>query len=168
SGLFMAATSLPMSACVNRLDQEDTDPQTTKNVNVILLVDTAKVNDFDKNKLGKYCRFTDQRQGMPIEDFTIYPNVGDTVTWIGLSRSSPTDEVYIRKVIRRSGTDVFDMPVLEDKDVPGKVTGKIITKTEEGLLDNEQVKKDYKYKLQFTVNNHPAVYNIDPKIQVNQ
>ena len=94
--------------------------------------------------------------------------MGDTVTWLGLSGSSSTEVVHIKQIMRQRGTPVFPKPVLPGTGNPKKVVGTITNKTEEFIFKDESFSRDYKYKLQFTINDHDHVYPIDPKIQVNQ
>ena len=166
----MAATSLPMSACVNKLEQEDTQQKIKKNVNVILIVDTVNIKPDDVNQ---YCHFSGQRSDTPIQDFTIYPNVGDTVTWLGLSGSTSDDVVHIKEINYKIGNEVFDEKRLEGKakpkGAPMKVTGKIKHKTIGIALEDKFGQKNNIYNIVFTINdNDDTEYNIDPKIQVNQ
>lgn len=99
------------------------------------------------------------------EEFTIDVNLGDTVTWEGVSSNAPsTDVVNIVSINHEGGKNVFDKNVLKGNgETPEKVTGTAITKTDGG--------EKYKYKISFTVLNNGTkrngMFHIDPKIAVH-
>jgi hypothetical protein len=92
-------------------------------------------------------------------------NVGDTVTWQGVSSNAPsTDVVNIVSINHEGGKNVFDQNVLKSNgQSPERVSGVVKSRTDDG--------KKYKYKISFTVTNNGAkrngMFHIDPKIFVH-
>lgn len=159
SGSLFAAGLLPLSAfSILRTRQGQAE-----NIVVTLYVDTGSI---EKNNSAVACHFG-QPEGVSNEEFTIDANVGDTITWVGVSTSAPeTDQVNIRSINHEGGKNVFGQNVLiGDRGAPEKVVGKIVSTT-----GNE--KRDFfKYKLSFTVKNNGqnrnGTFHIDPVIRVH-
>lgn len=129
------------------------------NHEIILEVNTA---DIENPNVNDFCDFG-QDPGISNEAYTIVAQVGDTVTWKGISTSNPNDRVEIRAINHQGnqgGRNIFGRNRLGGVD--GEVQG-IIRNTTEGELD-------YKYKIQFRVYNNGArrrgTFNIDPRIKV--
>lgn len=156
SGLLMAVGSLPLTGFA-----VSTDPKLPyANKIVTLYVDTGSI---DKQDVNASCNFG-QPEDISNEDFTIVVNVGDTVTWQGVSTSSPsTDVVDISAINHEGGKNVFGQNVLQGNgQSPEKVIGTVINRTEGN---------DYKYKISFKVSNNGAkrngTFHIDPKMQAH-
>lgn len=151
SGLLVAAGSLPLAA----LSQDG------QNIVITLNVNTSAI---DKKDVNASCNFG-QDAGIPNEDFTVAANIGDTITWQGVSVNAPeTDVVNIVSINHEGGKNVFGQNILSsDRNTPRRVTGKVQFATPEG--------QDYKYKISFTVTNNGkqrnGTFHIDPKIQVH-
>ncbi|MBL7849581.1 MAG: hypothetical protein JNN04_01675 [Cyclobacteriaceae bacterium] len=151
SGLLMAAGSLPLAA----LSQEG------QNIVITLNVDTSTI---DKKDVNASCNFG-QEEGVPNEEFTVSANIGDTITWQGISVNAPeTDVVNIVSINYEGGKNIFGQNILSsNRTEPRRVTGKVQSATPEG--------QDYKYKISFTVSNNGrqrnGTFHIDPKIQVH-
>lgn len=157
SGLFLALSALPVSA-FSKLIGLSKKPES---VVVRLYVDTARI---DNRNVNASCNFG-QNPSISNEEFTIDVNLGDTVTWEGVSSNAPsTDVVNIVSINHEGGKNVFDKNVLKGNgETPEKVTGTAITKTDGG--------EKYKYKISFTVLNNGTkrngMFHIDPKIAVH-
>ena len=157
SGLFLAVSSLPVSAFSKLLDGN----KKPANIVVTLYVDTARL---DKQNVNASCNFG-QNPNISNEEFTIVVNVGDTVTWQGVSSNAPsTDVVNIVSINHEGGKNVFDENILKSSGgAQERVTATVRSKTDGG--------EKYKYKLSFTVLNNGAkrngMYHIDPKIEVH-
>ena len=151
SGLLVAAGSLPLAA----LSQDG------QNIVITLNVDTSTI---DKKDVNASCNFG-QDESIPNEAFTVAANIGDTITWQGISVNAPeTDVVNIVSINHEGGKNVFGQNILSgDRNTPRRVTGKVQFATPEG--------QDYKYKISFTVTNNGkqrnGTFHIDPKIQVH-
>jgi len=136
-----------------------THAQESKTVVVTLNVNTGQIDD--KN-LATTCNFG-QDQNISNENFTIEVNVGDSISWRGVSSSSPaTDIVEITKIKYAKGKNIFD----KDDLLPGKnktISGKALSKT--------TAEDTYKYDIYFTVTNNGTrrngTFKIDPKIIVH-
>lgn len=155
SGLILAVGSLLFSFSGLR-EPAQVAP---KNVIVTLKVDTGKI---DKGNTSASCNFG-QEAGISNEEFTIVVNVGDTVTWRGVSSSSPeTDVVNITKIKYVRGKNIFG------KDLDTKDTGKN-QKISAKVLSSTVTEGTYKYDISFTVTNNGVkrngTFHIDPKIQ---
>ena len=105
------------------------------------------------NKPYEVCQFVDQEPGTDTRDYTIYAEVGDTITWDGES-SDGTGAINIRKIKHGKGNNVFNK-----KDLDGETT--VV-----GTIKNKTNDKPYKYKISFKINNTKKTYSIDPKIIV--
>lgn len=132
--------------------------QEPANIVVTLNVDTGQI---EKSNASAFCHFG-QDADVSNEDFTIVVNVGDVVTWQGVSTSSPNDIVNIKSINHEGGKNVFDKNILAGNNaVPEKVEAKVLYPTPDG--------KEYKYKISFTVMNNGVkrngTFHIDPKIQ---
>jgi autotransporter translocation and assembly factor TamB len=158
SGLLLAAGTLPLSAFSKLLAFKKSPPES---VVVTLYVNTAQI---DNRNVNASCNFG-QAQGISNEEFTIDVNVGDNITWQGVSANAPsTDIVNIVSINHEGGKNVFGENILKGNDQnPQKVTGTALYKTDEG--------KKYKYKISFTVMNgtkkRNGMFHIDPKIEVH-
>jgi len=136
-----------------------THAQQAKTVVVTLNVNTGQI---DNKNLSTTCNFG-QDQNIPNEDFTIEVNVGDSITWHGVSSTSPdTDIVEITKIKYAKGKNIFG----KDDLLPGKnnkIAGKALSKT--------TAEDIYKYDISFTVTNNGTkrngTFKIDPKIIVH-
>ncbi len=155
SGLFLATGSLLLFS-FSTITQPGQPVQA--NVTITLHVDTGNI---DNKNTATTCDFG-QDEGISNEDFTVAVNVGDIITWEGVSSSSPsTDVVEITKIKYVKGKNIFG------KDLgPGnnrKITGKALSST--------ATEGDYKYDISFTVTNNGAkrngTFHIDPVIQVH-
>ncbi len=156
SGLILALGTLVLSSFSDLTNPEQ---ETAKTVIVTLNVDTGKIN---KDNTSTTCNFG-QEEGISNEEFTIEVNVGDTVTWVGVSSSSPeTDVVDITKIKYVKGKNIFG------KDLDTKDTGKQ-KKISAKVLSSTAVEGTYKYDISFTVTNNGVkrngTFHIDPRIQ---
>lgn len=151
SGLLVAAGSLPLAALA----------QDGQNIVITLNVDTSTI---DKKDVNASCNFG-QEEGIANEDFTVAANIGDTITWQGISVNAPdTDVVNIVSINHEGGKNVFGQNILSsNRTEPRRVSGKVLYSTPEG--------QDFKYKISFTVSNNGkqrnGTFHIDPKIQVH-
>lgn len=154
SALMLAAGTLPVSAfSISRKPE-------AQEVVVTLFVDTGSIQ---KPNESNYCNFG-QADGVSNEEFTIVANVGDTITWRGVSSSAPsTDVVSVVAINYEGGKNVFGSNVLKDTPQnPGTVSGQVRYRTGDQFC---------KYKIMFTVTNsgtkRGGTYQIDPKIEVH-
>jgi len=157
SGLILMLGSVLLFSFSGSTEREEQEPQ---NIVVTLNVDTGQIQ---KSNASAYCNFG-QPEGVSNEDFTIIVNIGDVVTWQGVSSSSDKDVVNITAINHEGGKNVFGQNVLKgDGANPEKVVGKVLYPTP----DNQ----DYKYKISFTVTNNGSkrngTFHIDPKIQAH-
>jgi hypothetical protein len=130
-----------------------------KNVRITLEVDTARI---ENNDIDPCCNFG-QEDHICNKDFTVDANVGDIITWQGVSSSSKEDEVNIISIQHEDGNDIFSHRRLPgDGNEPGKVVGLVLSLAPAGM--------EYKYKISFTVKHNSkkrnGIFHIDPKIQV--
>ncbi len=157
SGLFLTLSAFPMSA-FSKLFRLSKNPEA---IVVRLYVDTARI---DKQDVNASCNFG-QDPSIANEEFTIDVNLGDTVTWEGVSSNAPsTDVVNIVSINHEGGKNVFDKNILKSNgQQPETVTDIVKSRTDGG--------EKYKYKISFTVTNNGAkrngMFHIDPKIQVH-
>lgn len=127
---------------------------------VTLYVNTADIKTPNESA---YCNFG-QGNGVSNEEFTTVVNVGDIITWRGVSSNAPnSDVVAITSINYEGGTNVFGQNVLNDtRSAPGVVSGKVLNRTGSNK---------YKYKISFTVSQGGAkkggTFHIDPKIEVH-
>jgi hypothetical protein len=155
SGLLLTLSSLFLFSFTDSNQQGQIEP---KNVIVTLNVNTGQI---DNRNLAATCNFG-QAEGITNEDFTIEVNVGDSITWVGVSSSSPgTDLVNITKIKHAKGKDIFGKDLL-----PGNkknISGKVLTRA--------TGEETYKYEISFTVTNNGVkrngTFHIDPKIQAH-
>lgn len=151
SGVLVAAGTLPLAAF----------SQQGQNIVITLNVHTDTI---DKKDVNASCNFG-QEEGIPNEEFTVAANIGDTITWQGVSVNAPgTDIVNISSINHEGGKNVFGQNILQgDRNTPRRVTGKVQFASPQG--------EDYKYKISFTVSNgnkqRNGTFHIDPKIQVH-
>jgi len=155
SGLLLAAGALPISAISRTLGLHKNPPA---NVVITLYVDTARISNPDVNAS---CNFG-QDPNISNEEFTVDVNLGDTITWQGVSANAPsTDSVSIESINHEGGQNVFDQNVLRGNN--GVVTGTARVRTDGG--------EKYKYKISFKVTNSGSsrngTFHIDPKIAVH-
>lgn len=157
SGLLLAAGALPLGAIAKVLGLKKTPPA---NVVITLYVNTAQI---DNRNINASCNFG-QAAGISNEEFTTVVNLGDSVTWQGVSANAPsTDVVNIVSINHEGGKNVFDQNVLKSSGTPEKVTATAKQRTAGG--------EKYKYKISFTVTNNGSkrngMFHIDPKIEVH-
>ena len=159
SGLLLVAGALPLSTFAKLLGLEKSP---LANIVITLYVDTARI---DRRDVNASCNFG-QGQGISNEEFTTALNLGDTVTWQGVSANAPeTDIVNIVSINHEGGKNVFDKNILKSTMSGGseKVTA-IAKQTTDGG-------EKYKYKISFTVLNNGTrrngIFHIDPKLEVH-
>lgn len=159
SGLLLAASALPLGAFAKLLGLKKSPPATKV---VTLYVNTAQI---DSRNINASCNFG-QGSGISNEEYTIVVNVGDTVTWRGVSSNAPnTDVVNIVSINHEGGNNVFDSNILKSSIVGGheEVSAVVKSKADGG--------NKYKYKISFTVfngeNKRNGTFHIDPKIEVH-
>lgn len=156
SGMLLAAGALPLSAM--SIPRKETNQ--AREILVTLIVDTGAIQ---KPNETAYCNFG-QEAGIPNEEFTVVANVGDIITWQGVSSSSPsTDQVSISAINYEGGKNVFGENVLRStRENPAKVSGRVQFRTGDQFC---------KYKVMFTVTNsgtqRGGTFQIDPKIEVH-
>lgn len=127
---------------------------------VTLYVNTADIKTPNETA---YCNFG-QENGVSNEEFTTEVNVGETITWRGVSSNAPgTDVVAITSINYEGGKNVFDQNVIKDtREAPGLVSAKVLYATAGNKC---------KYKISFTVTSGGAgkggTFHIDPKIEVH-
>lgn len=157
SGLLLTLSAFPISAFSKLLKLN----KNSEAIVVTLYVDTARI---DKQDVNASCNFG-QDPSIANEEFTIDVNVGDTVTWQGVSSNAPsTDVVNIVSINHEGGKNVFDKNILTGNgQSPERVTDTVRSKT-----DGDE---KYKYKISFTVTNNGSkrngMFHIDPKIAVH-
>lgn len=157
SGLFLALSAAPFGVLAKLLGIKKNPAGQT----ITLYVDTANVSNPNVNAS---CNFG-QAQGISNEEFTVVVNLGDSVTWQGVSANAPgTDIVNIVSINHEGGKNVFDTNILKgDGKSPERVTGVVKTRTDGG--------EKYKYKISFTVLNNGTrrngTFSIDPKLDVH-
>jgi hypothetical protein len=100
------------------------------------------------------CYFAEDPDVDPRE-FLITVNVGDIITWEGQSESGE-DSIDIKKIKWDHGTKIFDKDFIDGIET---VTGTVKHDTKN--------KKDFKYTIQFKVNDSGKKHKIDPKVKVN-
>ena len=153
----MAAGALPLSALAKLLGFKKSPPE---NVVITLYVNTAQI---DSRNVNASCNFG-QEAGISNEEFTTDVNLGDSVTWQGVSANAPsTDVVNIVSINHEGGKNVFDENVLKSSGTPEKVTAIAKQRTAGG--------EKFKYKISFTVTNNGSkrngMFHIDPKLDVH-
>lgn len=130
------------------------------NVNVTLSVNTGSIVN---PNVDAYCTFG-QGNGVSNEDYTTEANVGDTITWQGVSSSAPaTDVVNITSINYTGGQNIFDQNVINGNNGnPEKVIATIANNTQG---------EEEEYTINFTVfngsNRRNGSFSIDPKIIIN-
>ncbi|MES2812768.1 MAG: AidA/PixA family protein [Bacteroidota bacterium] len=130
------------------------------NVNVTLSVNTGSIVN---PNVDDFCTFG-QGNGVSNENYTTQASVGDTISWQGVSSSSPaTDVVNITSINYSGGQNIFDQNVINGNNGnPEKVIATVASNTQ-----NEEEE----YTINFTVFNgstrRNGSFSIDPKIQVN-
>lgn len=156
--LILLTSSLLLCTLTSTTKKE---PAPYANVVVTLRVDTKEIN---KDNLSTTCDFG-QEEGISNEEFTITVNVGDVITWEGVSSTSPdTDVVDITKIKYVKGKNIFGKDLdTTDKGKNQKVSGKVLSSTAVG--------GDYKYDISFSVTTNGVkrngTFHIDPKIQAH-
>jgi hypothetical protein len=124
---------------------------------ITLYVDTQNIT---LENLETTCNFG-QEPGTSNENYTVYVNKGDTVTWNGISTTSDQDKVEIIKIEYKSGTNLFGRETLKDQN--GVVTATITT----GESDQYE-----KYDIYFRVQRNGRWlrqdFPIDPKLRIKQ
>ncbi len=128
---------------------------------VILYVDTDNI---EQKYIDLCCNFG-QAPTTPNKDFRTYMDPGDTITWLGLSRTNPKDRVDIKYIQYDGLNNIFGKSKIEgDHGKPEMVNGKVLNQTHN---ENES------YKIVFEVfndrkpPNKGEYYHIDPRIKVN-
>ena len=164
---FSILTAVVVLIAVEALSFNNTSNQDSKKHVVTLYVNTDSISN-ERYSISKYSNFG-QNNGIPNEeyisneDYTIMVNVGDEITWEGISTSSTNDTVKIKKIryFNGGGRNIFDKDSLSGNE---KVFGKVLRHTRRN--------KPYKYTIFFTVTNNGTIRNgtfkIDPKIQVDR
>jgi hypothetical protein len=155
SGLLLTTGSLLLFS-FSGVTREETPLQ--GGVTITLHVDTGNV---DNKNTGETCDFG-QQEGTN-EEYTVVVNVGDVITWEGVSSTAPeTDVVDITKIKYVKGTNIFGKDLLPGNR-PHKISSKVLTST--------ATAGDYKYEISFTVTNNGVkrngVFKIDPVIQAH-
>jgi hypothetical protein len=128
---------------------------------ITLYVDTSQITN---NTVNQFSNFG-QTDGSSNENYTTTVNVGDIITWRGVSTSSDDDVVNITAIKHENGNDIFSKNRLPGNGGdPEIVVGLVLNLAPEGT--------EYKYKISFTVKNNGVqrngVFHIDPKIRVDQ
>lgn len=127
---------------------------------VTLYVNTADIKTPNESA---FCNFG-QGSGVSNEEFTTVVNMGETITWRGVSSNAPSsDLVSITSINYEGGKNVFGQNVIKDtREAPGVVSGKVLYATAGNKC---------KYKISFTVTNggnkKGGTFHIDPKIEVH-
>jgi len=133
-----------------------------KSHHVILYVDTENIVPGDEEN---HCWL-----GWPLnnenknKDWYTYVDLGEYITWIGLSISSPDDIVNITSISHETGSNVFGRAILNGN---GKSPEKVI-----GTVLNDTKDKPEQYMISFTVSNgnngglRNGSYRVDPEIRV--
>ncbi len=158
SGLILAISALLLCSFTSITKPES---RVFGNIVVTLNVDTGQI---DKKNASASCDFG-QAEGISNEDYTIVVNVGDVITWVGVSSSSPeTDVVDITKIKYVRGKNIFGKDLdTADKGKHQKVSAQVLAST--------AIEGDYKYDISFTVTNNGVkrngTFHIDPKIQAH-
>lgn len=139
------------------------DSKPVRNHNVILFVDTKNIDKYNIEKNSSFDQYN-MDQNNPKSKIEVQG--GDTITWSGLSISSPNDKVIITKIKYESDGNIFGRKNLRGNccDDNGKITGTVKNISKE-IIET--------YKIYFKVcegNNggmQKVVYRIDPEIKVN-
>jgi len=105
-------------------------------------------------KTHEACYFAQDPDVDPRE-FLITVDVGDVILWDGQSVSGE-DRIDIKKIKWDKGTKIFDEDFIDGIET---VVGTVKYDTKD--------KKDFKYTIQFKVNDSEKMYKIDPKVRVN-
>lgn len=111
-------------------------------------------DELKTKKTHEACYFAQDPDVDPRE-FLITVNVGDVILWEGQSVSGE-DRIDIKKIKWDKGTKIFDKDFIDGIET---VTGTVKYDTKD--------KKDFKYTIQFKVNDSEKMYKIDPKVRVN-
>lgn len=136
-------------------------------ITVTLMVDTQNFNPDDLNDScsfkavwsdsGKVVTSTGDLEGFEFGAF-----VEDTIVWEGVSTSSDSDLIDIKKVVRENDSKIF-----KDKRNNGQRRGSSNKETVQAkILYSTVGKPDYKYKIYFKINQSGKTHKIDPKIKV--
>ena len=130
-----------------------------ENHNIILYVDTENIT---KKTVEEHSWLGEPRRKGLNKDFTTSVDPGETITWLGLSVSSPNDIVNITSIKHEKGSDLFGRDRLNgDGGYPEQVIGTVKRKP----------RKEESYTLSFTVYNgnnggkRKGTFKIDPKLQ---
>jgi hypothetical protein len=134
-----------------------------QNHNVILYVDTKNIT---KKTIDENSSF--DQYNMDSDNFKFKTTVknGDSITWLGLSISSPNDKVIITQVRHENESNVFGRKKLYGDccNDSGKVIGTVRTTT-------KKEKESYSIFLKICEGDNGGmrkrVFRIDPQIQVD-
>ena len=118
---------------------------------VTLVCDTDQLKT---EKPFEACYFAQNPEVDP-RDYEITVNVGDVIIWEGQAASGE-DKIDIKKIKWDHGTKIFAKDFIDGIET---VTGTVKHDTEN--------KEDFKYTIQFRVNDSRKMYKIDPKVKVN-
>ena len=138
--------------------QSDNNQNVDGNKTIILTVDTSNIN---QQNMDATCSFG-QPKGVSNEDFTTHVKLGDNITWLGKSSSSPdTDKVKIKKIRYVSGSEILNSNVIRNSWFSSKVKGKVRNGKPEDIE---------KYSIEFKVirNGNNERFIIDPKLQIGK
>lgn len=131
------------------------------NLTITLYVNTSRI---DHKNVDRDCNFG-QSGNVPNEDYTSRVNVGDTVTWQGVSSTNVNDKVNINRINYQGNSNIFGRSVIEGSGDPETVTG---------LVEQDTGGDEETYTIFFSVLNsgNPRPpdgdpFHIDPKIQVH-
>ncbi len=134
-----------------------------KNHNVILYVDTKNIS---KDTINENTSFDPNDMLSSNQKFTTTLHIGDTITWLGLSISSPNDKVIITKIKYDSGSNVFGRKKLNGDCCSD--SGKVI-----GTARNVTKKEPESYSILFKVCEGDnggmikRVFRVDPQLKAD-
>lgn len=133
------------------------------NHNIILYVDTKNINKHNVEDKTSFYQYHKDRSN---HDFVVKVKSGDSITWSGLSTSSPNDKVIITKIEYEAESNIFGRRKLHGECCGDN--GRVI-----GTVRSDTKGESEAYKLYFQVcegNNgglKKKVYRIDPQIEVD-
>lgn len=146
SGAFIILLAFVLASCISIKPKPG-------NKFVVLLVNTSDINpDTDPKAI---CSFPFQH-GRSHEKYKTYAFRGDQVTWMGLSTTSTTDEVVIKKIIFDEDTGTLGL-------TPGLTGGVTVTVSE----DAKRRKVPYKIEFTVTTGSDTDTLILDPILRVH-